>query len=125
VLQGAINAPAPTFLPCGYSSIALLFLTVPLVDAQEFRGRIQGAVLDPTSALVPGASLVLVNAGTGVYVDPGTYILTAELSGFKKWIQQNIIVQQRGDVTVDIQMETGGVTESTSTLRMALPASFQ
>src|SRR4030095_15766869 len=81
--------------------------------AQEYRGRVQGVVTDATGAAAPGATLVLRNLGTNVdstrttnetgryvfdYVDPGTYVLTAELSGFRKWVQQNITVQQRGDV---------------------------
>ena len=46
------------------------------------------------------------------YVDPGTYVLTAQLAGFRKWIQQNILVQQRGDVTVDPKLEMGTINES-------------
>ena len=72
--------------------------------AQEFRGRVQGVVTDATGAVAPGATLTLRNTGTNVestrtsndqgryvfdYVDPGTYVLSAELAGFLKWIQQN------------------------------------
>jgi hypothetical protein len=46
------------------------------------------------------------------YVDPGNYSLTAEITGFKKAVQQNILVQQRGDVTADMKMEMGTLTES-------------
>jgi hypothetical protein len=95
--------------------------------AQEFRGRVQGLVTDASGGVMPGVSLTLRNAGTGVearrlsneegrylfdYLDPGTYVLTAEMQGFKKWVQQNILVQQRADVTVDLRMEMGAVNES-------------
>src|SRR5258706_11321538 len=98
------------------SCLAILLLTGAISSAQEFRGRIQGAITDASGALVPGAILTLRNAGTGIeasrtsnaqgryvfdYVDPGTYTLTSELKGFKKSIQQNIVVQQRGDLSVD------------------------
>jgi len=104
----------------------LLFATV-WVSAQEYRGRVQGVVADSTGGVMPGASLVLKNTATGVevsrvsndegryvfdYVDPGSYSLSAELPGFKKCVQQNILVQQRGDVTVDIKMEVGEMTQS-------------
>src|SRR5207247_2078640 len=46
------------------------------------------------------------------YVDPETYSLSGELAGFKKFIQQNILVQQRGDVTVDVKLDMGSITES-------------
>ncbi len=57
------------------------------------------------------------------YVDPATYTLAVELPGFKKTIQQNILVQQRGDVTVDIKLEVGEVTESLTV--EASPVSLQ
>jgi hypothetical protein len=108
-------------LPC------CLILCAALLPAQEFRGRVQGVVSDSTGAIVPGANVVLTNTATGVeatrqtneqghyifdYVDPGTYSLATELTGFKKYIQQNILVQQRGDVTVDVKLEMGAVSES-------------
>jgi hypothetical protein len=34
------------------------------------------------------------------------------MRGFKKIIQRNVLVQQRGDVTADLKMETGAVNES-------------
>ena len=107
--------------------LACLFLGAALSTAQEFRGRVQGVVNDSTGAVAPGVTVTLKNTGTGVeatrvtneqgryifdYVDPGTYSLSTELSGFKKFIQQNIIVQQRADVTVDVKLEMGAVSES-------------
>ena len=106
---------------------AYLLLGAVLAFSQEFRGRIQGVVTDRTGAVAPGATVTLKNTGTGVeatraaneqgryvfdYVDPGTYSLSTELSGFKKFIQQNILVQQRGDVTVDVKLEMGTINES-------------
>ncbi len=98
-----------------------------LALGQEFRGRIQGVVTDTTGGLMPGVSVTLRNLGTGVessrtsngqgryifdYVDPGSYIVTGELKGFKKSVQQNVLVQQRADVTIDLKMEVGATSES-------------
>jgi len=106
---------------------AFLLLAATLAFTQEFRGRVQGVITDAVGAVAPGATLTLRNLATNVestrtsneqgryifdYVDPGTYSLTAELSGFRKSIQQNIPVQQRGDVTVDLKLEMGAVSES-------------
>src|SRR3974390_3422886 len=83
--------------------------------AQEYRGRVQGVVADSGGGVIPGATVVLRNDATGVttnrgtnaggrylfdYVDPGTYTLTIEVTGFKTAVQKNIAVGQRGDVTV-------------------------
>jgi hypothetical protein len=105
----------------------LVLLGGVLSNAQEYRGRVQGTVTDATGAIIPGATLHLKNTGTGVeltrttneqglyvfdYVDPGTYSLTAETTGFKKFIQPTVLVQQRADVTVDPKMEMGAINES-------------
>src|SRR5690349_9564861 len=96
-------------------SIFLLLLCAAAVAfSQEFRGRIQGLITDSSGAPAPGVTVTLKNTATGVeatrptnengryifdYVDPGTYNLTTDLKGFKRFNQHNIIVQQRGDVT--------------------------
>lgn len=105
---------------------AFLLLGALLAFSQEFRGRVQGLVTDNTGAVVPGATVALKNTGTGVeatrvtneqgryifdYVDPGTYNLSTGFSGFKKFLQYNIIVQQRGDITVDVKLELGTLSE--------------
>ena len=97
------------------------------VYAQEFRGRVQGLVSDPSGSIVPGATVILKNDQTGVginrltnsdgryvfdYVDPGTYTLTVEVTGFKTAIQRNVVVRQRGDVTVDMKIEVGNLSET-------------
>ncbi|HEY1341001.1 MAG TPA: TonB-dependent receptor [Bryobacteraceae bacterium] len=108
---------------------ACLLVAAALAFSQEFRGRIQGVVTDSSGAVAPGVTVILKNTATGVdatrttneqgryvfdYVDPGTYSLSTELTGFKRFIQQNILVQQRGDVTVDVKLEVGALTESVS-----------
>ncbi len=46
------------------------------------------------------------------FVEPGTYTVTAELAGFKKAERKGIRVQQRGDVTSDLALEIGTLTET-------------
>jgi hypothetical protein len=107
--------------------IAVLLFGGALGLAQEYRGRVQGVVSDSSGAVIPGVAIVLKNDANNVevnkvsngegrylfdYVDPGTYTLTADMRGFKKLIQRNVLVQQRGDVTADLKMETGAVNET-------------
>src|SRR5688500_4370493 len=104
---------------------AVLF-AVPLL-AQEYRGRVQGTLTDETQLAVPGAQVTLKNDATGVavtrttgpegrylfdYVDPGTYTLTAELSGFATVLQRNVFVQARGAVTADVMMKVAALAET-------------
>ena len=107
-------------------AIVVALLTTPIL-AQEYRGRVQGSLTDETQLAVPGAQVTLRNDATGVsvtrvtgpegrylfdYVDPGTYTLTAELSGFATVVQRNVLVQARGDVTADVTMKIAGLSET-------------
>jgi Carboxypeptidase regulatory-like domain/TonB dependent receptor len=115
---------------------ALLFATTAL--AQEYRGRVQGSLSDEAQLAVPGAQVTLRNDATGVassrttgpegrylfdYVDPGTYTITAELNGFTTVVQRNVIVQARGDVTVDVTMKVASMAETVTVI--ASPVAIQ
>jgi hypothetical protein len=106
--------------------MAAALIATPLI-AQEYRGRVQGTLTDETQLAVPGAQVTLKNDATGVavirttgtdgrylfdYVDPGTYTLTADLSGFATVIQRNVLVQGRGDVTADVMMKVAALSET-------------
>ena len=94
---------------------------------QEYRGRVQGLVTDTSDAAVASTVVRLQNVQTGVAVAqvtdnyghylfdliaPGTYTLAAEMQGFSRFEQQNILVQNRGDVTVNVRLQLGAVTET-------------
>ena len=105
-------------------ALALLALSAPPGKAQNFRGRIQGVVTDQSSGIVPNATVTLINvatnvrtvrqtSGTGLYVfdnmDPGTYSVAVEMAGFSKFIQENILLQANGDVTVNAALKPGSL----------------
>jgi len=94
--------------------------------AQDYRARVQGAVVDESHGALPGVTVTLRNDATGVavvrptnqegryifdFIDPGTYTIVAELQGFKSVEQKNVSVQQRGDVTVDLTLGIGRLEE--------------
>ena len=97
------------------------------VAGQDYRARVQGRVSDPTQAVIAGAKVTLTNVNQGVdvvretsvagayvfdFVDPGTYSLTVEANGFRKFVQQNILVQTRGDVTLDVELQVGAASQT-------------
>ena len=74
-----------------------------------------------------GANVVLSNIATAVraqqltgpagrylfdFVLPGTYTVEIELTGFRKFVQKNILVQARGDVTVNAVLAVGNTRET-------------
>ena len=105
----------------------LLLLFAATVAAQDYRGRIQGLVTDQSKAAIVGSNVTLLNVNTGVkvvrqtsdtglylfdLVDPGTYSVTIESPGFNRFIQENIVVQTRGDITVNATLTPGAVQQS-------------
>src|SRR5260370_42561885 len=95
--------------------LLVVALTASLA-AQETRGRVQGDVRDPSGALIAGATVTLSNndtavrsvkqtSGTGHYLDdlviPGHYTIAIQAAGFKAFVQKNILVEVRGDITID------------------------
>jgi len=108
-------------------AIVLLLVFAASGVAQDYRGRIEGLVTDQSKAVIAGCTVSLVNVNTGVrvvrqtsdtglylfdLVDPGTYTITVEAAGFGKFIQENIVVQTRGDVTVNATLNPGPVQQT-------------
>jgi hypothetical protein len=108
------------------TGLAAAVLAAAPLFAQETRGRVQGAVTDESGGIIPGATVTLTNGATGIsasrvsnrdgrylfdYVDPGLYSITVELTGFGTVVQPNVVVQQRGDVTVDVGLKVGAIQE--------------
>ena len=113
-------------------TIACLVFVAAAAGAQDYRARVQGAVVDASQGALPGATVTLPNDATGVavtvsptpngrylfdFVDPGIYTVIAELQGFKKAEQRNVRVQQRANLTVDLTLSVGGVEERSSSRR--------
>src|SRR5262245_61422658 len=89
-------------------------------------GTITGIVTDTSQAVIPGVNVSAENNETkvvsktvtnqtGTYtfltLIAGTYALTVEQGGFKKFIRENIVVGVGANVRVDAVLEVGAVTE--------------
>ncbi|MFN2446973.1 MAG: carboxypeptidase regulatory-like domain-containing protein [Vicinamibacterales bacterium] len=96
-------------------------------SAQDFRGRINGAVTDNTGAVLPGvtvtaASPALIQTQTQVTgaegdfrfiaLPPGVYDLTFELAGFQTTKREGIRVVINQTLTVDQQMNVATLQET-------------
>jgi hypothetical protein len=110
----------------GLRAIAILLAVTPCLIPQELRGKVQGTVTDSSGSVIVNAKVTLRNDSTGVgverttnvtgaylfdFVSPGTYTLSIELEGFRTFVQQNILVQTRADITVNASLIVGAVTE--------------
>lgn len=107
---------------------ALLLLTLAgFVAAQTNHGTITGTVQDPANAVVPNAAVVATNVETGaVYqtlatatgnftvpsLPAGTYTVSVEAPGFRKYIGQNVRVQVAQVLRLDVTLAVGSTAES-------------
>ena len=98
-----------------------------VVLGQSNKGGISGTVFDPNGAVVPGATVVITDLGTqrvvtlttsesGSYsassLDPVTYSVRVEATGFKKAIIEKVKVDTATIASVNITLETGAVGET-------------
>jgi hypothetical protein len=101
--------------------------TASMALGQAFTGSISGLVTDPTGATVPevavtvtdlqrNVSIRAVSNNEGFYLasplPPGRYSVTAEKTGFRKYVLDEIPLTTQQKASVNITLELGAVTES-------------
>src|SRR5262245_37868642 len=109
------------------SILGLLLLLMQPVWAQVTTATVYGTVLDPTGARIPGASINLTQQETGTvstklttetgefqfdFVRPGTYTISIELPGFKKYQASGIQLVGGQSVRQTYTLEVGQTTET-------------
>jgi len=106
---------------------ALLLAFSGAAMAQQFYGTITGTVSDPSGAVVPNATIKVINVDTnvtvvlktnaaGVYVANnlivGTYRVEAEAVGFKRAIASRIPLEVGATPKLDLELAVGQTNES-------------
>jgi hypothetical protein len=112
----------------------LLFVSLTPVMFGQAVTSLTGVVTDPSGAIIPGATITIVNIQTGVQrettsnevgsytfpsVLPGTYNLTAKMKGFNAVEVKNITLQVNTPATVNVKFERVGGGAETVTVEAA------
>ncbi|HEY8548372.1 MAG TPA: carboxypeptidase regulatory-like domain-containing protein, partial [Vicinamibacterales bacterium] len=115
-------------------AIAALAIAVSSAMAQVTTGAIFGTVTDSQGQVVPGATVTIREMGkqtalvlttdangsyTAPFLVPGTYEVAVELTGFRKYVSQGIVVQVNSRTRVDAVLDVGQVTEVTTVVASA------
>lgn len=110
----------------GWSLGVTLLLMPAVASAQLGTGDLRGKVTDPQGAVLPGVSVVATNEGSGqrretissadgtfsmIALNPGTYSVTAELQGFKKYQRGGVRVEVGKAFSIDVPLTVGGIEE--------------
>ncbi len=128
------SACKPSFWLAG---VILCLLLGSVVWAQVYSGSVTGVVTDPSGAVVTEAKVTVTDAGKGfVYrattdtvgrylirpLPPATYQLVVEAPGFKRFQQENLILNVNQAASLDVNLTLGTdkevveVTATTGTL---------
>ncbi|MCC6389264.1 MAG: TonB-dependent receptor [Bryobacterales bacterium] len=121
------------------SSLALFLCFALAAWSQDYRGRVQGIITDTSNAPIAQATVTLLNANTRIstvrttdeigrylfdFVEPGSYTLTAELAGFNKYVQENVQVLVRSDLTINATLNVGDVNQTVTVSAAAVELQF-
>ena len=110
-------------------SLVLLatFSARPALAQQGQYAAVQGHVVDQSGAAMPGVTVVVTHQGSGMYrqvvsnadgsyyvanMVPGPYRVTAELPGFKKYEQPDVLLTIGNTTALEIKLAVGGVEEA-------------
>ena len=110
-------------------AVGLLLLTCAAAEtrAQATEGSIRGYLRDEQGAVLPGVSVEATSPTVGgtytavtdqdghyrlLNLPPGTYGLTATLSGFSKAVREDLIMRAGLNLAVDIVMKVGRLEET-------------
>src|SRR5262245_12223480 len=113
-------------------SLVVALVTLMLDSALAQSGAstgLRGRATDPSGAGVPGVGITITRIETGIarsvttgaggdwearFLDPGTYRITFELTGFKQLRREGVTVSTAEMATVDVTLEIGGLAEAVS-----------
>jgi len=113
---------------CVFAVVVLAALTATGAMAQTTgTATLVGTVTDSTGAVVPAAKVAVVNKETSFrsetlttaegnytvpYLSPGTYQITLEARGFKRYVRDGVVIRTAETPRVDITLEVGATTDS-------------
>ena len=107
--------------------LCLLGLTFGSAAAQFDTGTLSGTIVDSSGALLPGATVTVMNAGTGATVSlksngagiftasalpSGTYTVTATASGFGTTTSNDVLLNVGGSVHVTLKLSASAAAET-------------
>lgn len=107
--------------------VALLIACVSWSHAQQITGSIAGTVKDDTGAVVPNADVRATNVATGFtretktggdgtyniqYLPVGECTVTVEASGFKKFLQQNLVIAVDQIQALNVTLAVGEASQT-------------
>ena len=129
------RGPAASLLLCFLLSLGMLLGPAHIAQAQESTGTLMGQLVDPQGGVLPGVAVTLTNIKTGrvtsavtdgggnyrADVEPGTYKVAFELSGFARQEMPEVNVFLGRTFTINATMKVGNLTEAVQVTAESAP----
>jgi hypothetical protein len=111
----------------GFVSLVLLLTGTLPIAAQQITGSFKGTVKDEQGAVIPNATVKATNADTGFsrstvtdgdgvyniqYLPVGKYTVQADASGFKRYLQENLIITVDQTQALNITLAIGAESQT-------------
>ncbi|MEP6819698.1 MAG: TonB-dependent receptor [bacterium] len=119
--------PSPRARFCLLVVFILALALTAFAQSQATTGNIEGRVLDPKDAALPGASVTATNQQTGLeksaitdgqgvytiaFLAPGLYTVRASAGGFAQAEVRDVVVTVGGKAPLDVRLAVGGASGS-------------
>jgi hypothetical protein len=117
------------FRVCFALGLVLVVAASAAAQSQAADGAVEGTVVDSSGGVLPGATVTVTNVETGVsrtvvtnerglyralLLPLGTYRVTAELSGFKRFDRSGVMLLAGQTAVIDVTLEVGNLAEVVS-----------
>ena len=108
------------------SALLCLLVCVSIPAYAQVNATVTGTVVDASTALIPGVTVTAQNTATGIMttrvtnesgsydfpsLQPGTYILSANLPGFQTATFNNVQLGQAQQVRLNFTLQVGALTQ--------------
>lgn len=115
-----------TAIVCALLCTSLMFVASP-ATSQSFYGSLVSVVRDAQGEVIPAATIVLTKSATSerregvtaengeyrfVNLVPGTYRLEVELSGFQRYVRDQIEVNVQSQPRIEVALQLGSLAET-------------
>ena len=109
-----------------FSCLVGVVLAASTAAAQQGTSELRGRVLDPQGAVLPGVTVTVRNQDTGMFREtvsnsdgtyfvssliPGTYEISAEMPGFRKYDRKDVRLEIGKTITLDVELAVGRLDE--------------
>jgi hypothetical protein len=116
-----------SFLGRAVAVLSLVVLAASTLVAQEGTSQLRGRVTDEQAGALPGVTITVTNQESGTFretvsgpdgtwlvaaLPPGRYQIAAQLTGFKKFVQRDVVAAVGNQMAIDVKLELGGIEET-------------